>query len=170
MNCPSCGAPLRLEDDKDFLACDYCRNICFPEKNEDGVRLLGEAAGLACPVCSVPLEHAALGGMRIFYCGRCRGLLVPMHTFVALLQDLRARQGGSCEIPHAVDRKGLERSLACPRCHARMDTHFYAGPGNVIIDDCSRCRLNWLDHGELMRIVRAPDGSPHEPGEPWATP
>ena len=30
-------------------------------------------------------------------------------------------------------------------------------PGNVIIDDCSRCELNWLDHGELMRIATAPD-------------
>ena len=38
-----------------------------------------------------------------------------------------------------------------------MDTHFYNGPGNVIIDDCDQCELNWLDHGELMRIVRAPD-------------
>ena len=38
-----------------------------------------------------------------------------------------------------------------------MDTHFYGGPGNVIIDDCSRCCVNWLDHGELMRIVHAPD-------------
>jgi len=40
-----------------------------------------------------------------------------------------------------------------------MDTHYYAGPGNVIIDDCSQCFLNWLDHGELMRVVRAPDYS-----------
>jgi Zn-finger nucleic acid-binding protein len=38
-----------------------------------------------------------------------------------------------------------------------MDTHYYGGPGNVVIDDCSRCFLNWLDHGELMRIVEAPD-------------
>ena len=40
-----------------------------------------------------------------------------------------------------------------------MDTHFYNGPGNMIIDDCDTCELNWLDHGELMRIVRAPDYS-----------
>jgi Zn-finger nucleic acid-binding protein len=38
-----------------------------------------------------------------------------------------------------------------------MDTHFYEGPGNIIIDDCSRCFLNWLDQGELMRVVHAPD-------------
>jgi Zn-finger nucleic acid-binding protein len=38
-----------------------------------------------------------------------------------------------------------------------MDTHLYGGGGNVVIDDCERCGLNWLDHGELDRIVRAPD-------------
>jgi Zn-finger nucleic acid-binding protein len=38
-----------------------------------------------------------------------------------------------------------------------MDTHPYGGPGNVIIDDCERCEVNWLDYGELQRIVRAPE-------------
>jgi Zn-finger nucleic acid-binding protein len=27
----------------------------------------------------------------------------------------------------------------------------------VIIDNCERCELNWLDYGELRRIVQAPD-------------
>jgi Zn-finger nucleic acid-binding protein len=26
-----------------------------------------------------------------------------------------------------------------------------------VIDDCASCELNWLDAGELMTIVRAPD-------------
>jgi Zn-finger nucleic acid-binding protein len=38
-----------------------------------------------------------------------------------------------------------------------MEAHFYAGPGNVVIDSCDQCSLNWLDHGELMHIVHAPD-------------
>jgi Zn-finger nucleic acid-binding protein len=25
-----------------------------------------------------------------------------------------------------------------------------------VIDSCENCELNWLDHGELMRIARAP--------------
>jgi Zn-finger nucleic acid-binding protein len=40
-----------------------------------------------------------------------------------------------------------------------MDTHYYADGGNVIIDDCSRCELNWLDAGELTAIIHAPDHS-----------
>lgn len=38
-----------------------------------------------------------------------------------------------------------------------MDTHYYGGPGNVILDSRSVCYWNWLDTGELWRIVRAPD-------------
>jgi hypothetical protein len=38
-----------------------------------------------------------------------------------------------------------------------MDAHFYAGPGHVIIDSCENCCLIWLDGGELMRIVQAPE-------------
>jgi Zn-finger nucleic acid-binding protein len=48
-----------------------------------------------------------------------------------------------------------------------MDTHYYAGPGNIVIDDCGRCELNWLDAGELMTIVRAPDHSYDSGGSIW---
>jgi Zn-finger nucleic acid-binding protein len=37
-----------------------------------------------------------------------------------------------------------------------METHPYYGPGNVIIDSCSRCELIWLDFGELKQIADAP--------------
>jgi Zn-finger nucleic acid-binding protein len=36
-----------------------------------------------------------------------------------------------------------------------MDTHPYYGPGNVVIDNCGRCGLVWLDFGELDRIISA---------------
>ena len=51
----------------------------------------------------------------------------------------------------------LERELSCPVCGRRMDTHYYAGPGGVVIDNCPACEMNWLDHGKLQRIVQAPD-------------
>ena len=157
MNCPSCGATMRLEDDKEFLTCDYCKNIFFPEKNEDGVRVLGELSTLPCPICSLPLVHAALDGCRILYCNRCRGMLISMDIFMELVRDLHVHSSGAGAIAPAPDPHGLERRTDCPKCHQRMDTHYYGGPGNVIIDDCSNCHLNWLDYGELQRIVRAPD-------------
>jgi Zn-finger nucleic acid-binding protein len=38
-----------------------------------------------------------------------------------------------------------------------MDSHVYGGGGNAVIGSCERCEVNWLHHGGLDRIVRAPD-------------
>jgi Zn-finger nucleic acid-binding protein len=156
MNCPSCGAPLNLESDQESLTCDYCKSIYLPEQDDEGVRVLGEADGASCPVCVVPLMHATLGRQRIRTCTRCRGMLIPMGSFLPLIEELKAGHTNH-GVPHTPDRKELDRKLDCPQCHKRMDTHYYGGPGNVVMDDCSHCFLNWLDHGELMRIVEAPD-------------
>jgi Zn-finger nucleic acid-binding protein len=158
MNCGSCGAAMRLAVDDDCWRCDYCKSVFFPAKNDDGVSVLGVASDEACPVCAIPLMHAALAKLRILYCTRCRGMLIPMALFMPLVEELRAGDPGTL-IAHPPDVHDLQRKIDCPHCHQRMDTHYYAGPGNVIIDDCSQCFLNWLDHGELMRVVRAPDYS-----------
>ena len=156
MNCPSCGAPMHLKPGEDSLQCEYCQSVYFPEKNDDGVRVLGVPSDQACPVCNIPLVESAIAKVRILYCTRCRGMLIPMDVFQALIDELHVEEGGSIVQP-AADSRDLRRSLACPRCHHRMETHFYAGPGNAIIASCEPCLLNWLDHGELSRIVHAPD-------------
>jgi len=156
MNCPSCGAPLNLEGDREALACDYCKSIYYPEKNDEGVRILGEDAHEHCPVCAIPLTYAIFGRERIRYCTQCRGMLIPMETFLALIEELKAEAPGH-GVPRAPDPRELSRHIDCPQCHQRMDTHYYCGPGNVVIDDCSRCCLNWTDHGEMIRIAQAPD-------------
>jgi Zn-finger nucleic acid-binding protein len=166
MNCPSCGAPLRLEGDQDSLTCDYCKSIYLPEPDDEGVRLLGEADGASCPICAVPLMHATLARQRIRVCKRCRGMLIPMDNFLTLIEELKAGHA-SHGVPHAPDRRELDRRISCPQCQRHMDTHYYGGPGNVVIDDCSRCLLNWLDHGELMRIVEAPDHTYDEEFGGW---
>jgi Zn-finger nucleic acid-binding protein len=157
MNCPNCGAAMRLRDGRDCLTCDYCQSITFPEKNEDGVRVLDDPSELSCPVCAVPLKHAINQAHQILYCTHCRGSLIPATVFVLLLRDLRAHRGDTEAIPHLPDPQELKRRIQCPQCHRDMDAHYYAGPGNIVIDDCASCELNWLDSGELMAIVRAPD-------------
>lgn len=147
---------MRLEADKDCFTCEYCHSIFFPEKDAEGVSVLQAESDQNCPICAGPLALAALAKIRIRYCTHCRGMLVPMPAFLPLVEELRAGSPGSL-VPPAPDPSQLHRRIACPQCHQPMDTHFYAGPGNVVIDDCSTCLLNWLDHGELMRIVRAPD-------------
>jgi len=158
MQCPGCGAAMRLDDDKDFFTCEYCGNVFFPEPNGDGVRVLGEPAAEACPVCAVPLVHAALAGHRLLHCARCRGMLVEVGVFVPLMEELRARCGSPTDIAHRPAPGELDRHIRCPRCHDEMDTHLYGGPGNVVIDNCERCELNWLDYGELRWITQAAEG------------
>jgi Zn-finger nucleic acid-binding protein len=147
---------MHLKPDLDSYKCDYCQSVYLPEKGDDGVRVLGEPMDEACPVCKIPLVHAALSKVRIFYCTGCRGMLIPMEVFRTLVDELRATETGTLVQP-AADGSDLSRKIDCPHCHKRMDTHFYAGPGNVVIDSCEECGLNWLDRGELMHIVHAPD-------------
>ena len=148
---------MRLAPDDDFLNCDYCHTTYYPEKTGEGVRVLGEADKLGCPVCAVPLVHAALDGHRLLYCERCRGMLISMDIFVPLIGELRGERNSAAFAGRRPDPGELRRRVNCPDCRRPMDTHFYGGPGNIVIDDCSRCRWNWLDPGELTRIVRAPE-------------
>jgi hypothetical protein len=91
-------------------------------------------------------------------------MLIPMQAFQALVEQLRTERSGAAPQPTA-DASDLRRKIDCPQCHHRMDTHFYAGPGNVVIDSCENCCLIWLDSGELMHIVHAPDGRDSESGD-----
>ena len=128
MQCASCGGPVRLEPGKEYLVCDYCKNIYAPRPDDRGVRVLDEPAGLSCPVCALSLVHAAIGGQRIGYCGRCRGILTRMDTFATLVQDLRTHPGAEVETLRPPDWNDLKRRINCPHCGQRMDTHFTAAP------------------------------------------
>ncbi|MFN0164869.1 MAG: zf-TFIIB domain-containing protein [Bryobacteraceae bacterium] len=165
VNCTNCGAPMRVEEDRDYLVCDFCGSTHLPEADAEGVRMLGEVDRSECPVCHVALVHAAVSGCRLLFCGRCRGFLVTVDTFMGLVSALRSRQ--SAGDPAPVRWKDLGRHIRCPRCFRHMDTHPYAGPGNVIIDNCPHCRLNWLDHMELIRIATSPERRYNE--DAWAT-
>lgn len=147
---------MRLDPDRQCLACDYCHNAYFPEEDRDGVRVLGEPSASMCPLCAMPLEHAAVAGIAVLHCPKCRGLLVDMERFVAIFESLRADREETAVLPHP-DPEALNRRIVCPGCGNPMDTHYYGGGGNVVIDNCANCCLNWLDHSELDRIVKARD-------------
>lgn len=159
MNCPSCGAPMKLKADMQSFKCEYCQSVYFPEKNDDGVRVTDEQSGQDCPVCSVPLMRAYLDKNPVIYCKKCNGMLIAMGMLEPMIDQLRS-ENAAVTAPPAPDKDDLSRKINCPQCHRPMDAHFYAGPGNVVIDSCEECSLIWLDRGELMRIAHAPDSSP----------
>jgi Zn-finger nucleic acid-binding protein len=146
---------MHMSADRASLSCDYCRNIQIPEADDVGVRYFDELPELLCPVCTIPLWNATLTGISIGACKQCRGMLINMPTFEGLIEQVRAEHKET-ELPIAGDDSELSRKLECPSCHHTMDSHFYYGGGHVVMEDCERCEVNWLDGGALMRIVRAP--------------
>jgi Zn-finger nucleic acid-binding protein len=149
---------MRLANGNASLRCDYCKSIFVAAQDDAGVQLLDKSAELICPVCTVPLWDAVLTGVPIQACKQCHGLLVAMGAFEALIDQMRALHEESAISP-AADPADLKRTINCPRCHRRMDTHFYYGGGQSVMSGCENCSLNWLDGGVLMRIVRAPHRS-----------
>lgn len=156
MNCHNCGAPMQVVSSRDYFYCPYCTSFHFPPESSDGVRVLGELGQVDCPLCRQRLVSAAVVGMPVLYCTKCRGVLVMQDVFSLLVPHLRACHSGPSRPPRPLDRAELERELACPSCGRPMRDHPYYGPGNVIIDVCAPCRLIWLDHLELRAIAEAP--------------
>ena len=143
---------------RDYFRCDYCTTLHFPEPpadSPDRVTPLGETAPADCPLCTAPLIAAALDGTRVLFCPACRGILAQSEAFAQIVRNRRAKYKGAESSPVPVDRTEFERRVDCPACRSRMDVHPYYGPGNAVIDSCGRCRLVWLDHGELAHIERA---------------
>jgi Zn-finger nucleic acid-binding protein len=68
----------------------------------------------------------------------------------------RAWATGPPAEPVPLDRRELHRRLRCPNCGGAFDTYPHLGPGAVVIDNCTRCDLIWLDFGEIQQIVDAP--------------
>ncbi len=156
MNCPSCGAPMRLATGDASMRCDYCKTVVMLPAGDAGVTFLDESTqGLNCPDCAIPLWNSTLGGIKLWACKRCKGMLISMSALEPLIEHLRDKCKDS-EIPSAPDPADLRRLVDCPKCHRHTDVHFYMGGGGAIIATCENCELNWLDGGMLMRIVRTP--------------
>jgi Zn-finger nucleic acid-binding protein len=82
--------------------------------------------------------------------------LMSRAEFAEAVELRRSRAVGAPVTPRAIDQREMKRQVRCPSCRQAMDVHPYYGPGNVVIDSCSRCDLIWLDLGELNQITDAP--------------
>jgi Zn-finger nucleic acid-binding protein len=155
MNCPGCGAALAPVSNRNHLYCSHCGSYYFPQETGDGVCPLGDPASVACPVCTdKPLQTALIDGERVCYCDHCRGFLTKIDTFGMIVTKRRANHGPHEQRPGPFDPAELKRRIKCPACKNRMEAHPYFGGGNAVVDTCERCRLIWLDAGELAVIER----------------
>jgi len=136
-----------------LLSCSHCGSS---EQLSEMAALLeiGDGSDKKCPTCLTTLASARLDGQPLWCCQRCEGLLIAMRSFVGVIDAARARIEQAGSVPPR-KQKPEDRIIECPACHQPMLSHFYGGPGNLVIDTCERCQLNWLDPGELQRIARA---------------
>lgn len=132
-----------------YFRCGYCETFHFPQELADGVAVMGHELPHECPVCTETLVHAAIEGHAIGYCKTCRGFLAENAIFNQIVQAKRAENAGVAHVSLPFDQAELKRRIACPGCTKPMDTHPYHAGGNAVIDTCHRCRLVWLDAGEI---------------------
>lgn len=142
------------------LVCGHCGSVdeqqALEERLEAFYDLETIGAGSAdCPNCAAALADARIEGCPVQYCSSCHGVLVEMKHFVTLSEAVRAREPRTRAALPRRQQPG-ERVLSCPICRQAMLSHVYGGPGNLVLDTCERCHVNWLDPGELRRIARAP--------------
>jgi Zn-finger nucleic acid-binding protein len=143
-----------LVRDRDYFQCEHCGSFHFPKETDEGVRPLGQSAGLRCPGCGRELEEASIEGHLVKTCPNCRGILARRRAFAIIVEKRRLTRSGTDPFPRSIGEAGSRR-LACPGCGRLMDTHPYLGPGAVMVDTCGECCLIWLDPGELTVIERA---------------
>ena len=158
-NCPNCGAAMELVASGRCLRCAYCGTYHFHQTVEaEGIRVVGHLQDApACTVCGLKVAHAVIDDeYPIDFCTKCRGLLMPRETFAHITNIRRAWATTPPADPVPLNRRDLNRELLCPKCHRKFETYPYAGPGNIVIDNCTACDLVWLDYGELQQIVDAP--------------
>jgi Zn-finger nucleic acid-binding protein len=156
MNCDKCGAPVRIDSASGLAVCDHCGGQNELSNVLQHLEMLGETATL-CPTCGSPLSDARVEGHPLLCCARCFGMLIAMNRFVAVIEAVRAQETRTFGTAQPRRQNPDERRISCPTCGQAMVAHLYGGPGNVVIDTCERCLVNWLDSGELRRIAVAPD-------------
>ena len=126
---------MRLLANRDCLTCDFCGNIHVPEANADGVRVFDLATGLNCSICATPLVHAAVAGLRIQHCTRCKGLLIPMDSMLAIVTHLRGRFYVIAEYP---DSNWVENLRADPEVNVRVGNKQFAGKARLLPKEQNR--------------------------------
>ncbi len=161
MNCQSCESIMLPVYGQSHYRCSACNTFSFATELESAQCAIipqGKKTAFQCPKCVLPLEVGLVKGRQtqVCFCSNCRGFVLSSESLGELATELRAEYQGEDDRPQPIDPKEMDLVSNCPACWEKMDSHPYYGPGNIVLDTCTHCKLAWLDHGELAKIVRAP--------------
>lgn len=151
--CPQCGAPMTLEEGRDYFHCSFCNSYVIPDPNKEGVVLLEKATDYKCPLCGTLLAEAVVNRIHILACPNCHGNLIPQPSLLPIITAARPIEAEPDHMNYPLDQTEFQRKLPCPRCHQPMISYEYGGGGSVVLQGCEPCALIWLDFGELTRII-----------------
>ena len=144
---------MRLDTAAGVLACTHCGSINAQPSIVDLLDVSSDSE-TRCPNCATRLMYARIDGYPLQVCPQCAGMLIDMRQFVDVIEAARLREQLRGVVLPREQHPG-HRTLVCPQCGGPMLNHVYGGPGNLVIDTCETCHVNWLDAGELRRIARA---------------
>jgi len=153
--CPQCGAPMTLDEARDYFYCSYCGSYVVPDPDKEGVALLEQTTDLKCPLCGTLLAEAQANTIHILACPNCHGNLIPQSHMLPIIDAASPVDSDLARLERPPDLAELQRKLTCPSCHNGMESYEYGGCGSVIIQGCQACGLIWLDFGELSKIIYA---------------
>ncbi len=124
------------------------------------VTLTGEARGVQCPECSIPMFVLEFEMVELDYCPQCRGVWLDSGELELIGERAGALRG---EFLSALERgegkKGKGRRRRCPVCARKMGRLETGGPADVTLDVCGRRHGIWFEHGELRAVVAAAGAS-----------
>lgn len=157
MLCEQCKGELKQVKNSGVKFCPSCDLVDVPRDKQEQLKPVGQQTDFHCPKCpEINLEIGDLFGTQVCFCSECHGFVIDRMSLGELIGNLRASYNGPDDAPIQIDPAELHEICNCPACLERMETFNYYGPGNVVLDSCSECKLTWFNQGELGKIIRAP--------------
>ena len=111
---------------------------------------------MKCPDCQNELKIIDLKGVKIDECVKCRGKWFERNE-LRLVKDRQDDYLRWLDFdPFGKDAEKLSipsDGKKCPKCLKQMNSLTYQ-QSKILIDKCSTCEGIWLNHGELVKIIR----------------
>ncbi len=120
-------------------------------------RWLRRRAGLEpsprhCPRCGGSLAYDYLEETRIERCAVCGGTTLDRDR-IRKIRLRRSRKPAPDPSPAVSTEDAARPDLTCPRCRVTTARKFFSCERPIMIDECPRCRLIYLDPGELETLI-----------------